>query len=81
VVQERLDFVSRMRYLDHQAAQDRTYLEECYDRIYRLQNCGGLTLVSPPYFEFGKHLIQVVVNSLSTDTLAGGSAFLPQSRA
>jgi hypothetical protein len=64
VVQARLDFVGRMRYFDHQAAQNKTYHEECYDGIYRLQNCGGLTLVSPQYFEFGKSLMQVIVNSL-----------------
>jgi hypothetical protein len=64
VVQARLDFVGRMRYFDHQAAQNKTYLEECYDGIYHLRNCGGLTLVSPQYFEFGKSLMQVIVNSL-----------------
>jgi hypothetical protein len=65
VAQARLDFVGRMRYFDHQAAQNKTYyLEECYDGIYRLRNCGGLTLVSPQYFEFGKSLMQVIVNSL-----------------
>ncbi len=64
VAQARLNFVGRMRYFDHQAAQNMTYLEECYDGIYRLRNCGGLTLVSPQYFEFGKSLMQVIVNSL-----------------
>lgn len=40
VLQARLDFVSRMRYLDHQEAQDKTYIEKCYDGIYHLWNCG-----------------------------------------
>jgi hypothetical protein len=64
VVQARLDLVGRMRYFGHQAAQNKTYLEECYDRIYRLRNCGGLTLVSLQYYEFGKSLMQLIVNSL-----------------
>lgn len=56
-----------MRYFDHQAARDKAYLEKCYDGIYRLRNCGGLTLVSPQYFEFGQSLMQVLVNSLSME--------------
>jgi len=65
--QEMLDFVSAMRYFDHQAALDEAYLRDCYDGIYRLTNCGGLTLVAPRYFEFGKSLMQVIVNALSME--------------
>jgi hypothetical protein len=63
-IQARLDFVSQIRYLDHEAALNPNYLRDCYDGIFRFKNCGGLALVSPPYFQFGKELMQVVVNSL-----------------
>jgi hypothetical protein len=36
VAQARLNLVGRMRCFDHQAAQNKTYLEECYDGIYHL---------------------------------------------
>jgi hypothetical protein len=32
--------------------------------IFRFKNCGGLALLSPTHFQFGKELMQVVVNSL-----------------
>jgi hypothetical protein len=64
-IQARLDFVSEIRYLDYEAALNPSYLKDCYDGIYRFKNCGGLALVSPQYFGFGKELMQVIVDSLS----------------
>lgn len=63
-IQARLDFVSQIRYFEHEAALNPEYLLDCYDGIFRFQNSGGLALVSPQYFSFGKELMQVVVNSL-----------------
>lgn len=63
-VEKRIEFLDSMRYFDHEAALNPTYLEECYDGIFRLGNCGGLTLVSPEYFAFGRNLMQVIVGAL-----------------
>jgi hypothetical protein len=67
LAQARLDFVSNMQYFDHEAAPDKAYLQDCYNGIYRLQNCGGLTLVLPRYFGFRKSLMHVLVNALNLE--------------
>jgi hypothetical protein len=74
-IQARLDFMSEIRYLEHEAALNPSYLKECYDGIYRFGNCGGLALVSPHFFQFGKDLLQIIVNALhSTDFDEHGSS-------
>lgn len=63
-IQARLDFASQIWYLEHKAALYQEYLQDCYDGIFWFQNSGGLALVSPQYFQFGKELMEIVVNSL-----------------
>jgi hypothetical protein len=46
-----------------------TYLRDCYDDYYMIQNCGGLTLVHPDYFDFGRKLIQVIVDSFGVSEI------------
>jgi hypothetical protein len=53
-----LDYMNRMVYRHADALVDIEYLQNCYDDYFQLKNCGGLTLVSPAYFEFGKLLLQ-----------------------
>jgi hypothetical protein len=67
LLQARLDFVSAMRYFDHEAVLNESYLQDCYDGIFQFMNCGGLTLVAPEYFGFGKTLMQVIVDGLNSD--------------
>jgi hypothetical protein len=44
-----------------------------------LKDCGGLALVSPKYFDFGKELMQLIVDSLSSkDFDQYGSSALQQ---
>lgn len=66
VLQARLDFVSRMRYLDHQEAQDKTLHWKMLWWNLPLVKLWRLILVSPPYFEFSKSLMHGIVNSPST---------------
>ena len=65
-LQAQIDFVSAMQYFGHQAALNDACLRDCYDGIFQFMNCGGLTLVSPEYFESGKSLMQVIVNALDS---------------
>ena len=46
-----------MRIFHHDAINNATYLEDCYDDFDILRNKGWLTLVSPAYFEFGNDLL------------------------
>ena len=63
-VQAKLDFVGTMRYFHHEAKLNETYMRDCYDGTHRFMNCGGLALVSPQHYEFGKSLMQVIVDAL-----------------
>ncbi len=66
VLQARLYFVSRMRYLDHQEAQDKTLHWKMLWWNLPLVKLWRLILVSQPYVEFSKSLMHGIVNSPST---------------
>jgi hypothetical protein len=52
-----VEFLKEMRIFHHDAINNKTYLEDCYDDFDILRNKGWLTLVSPAYFEFGNELL------------------------
>lgn len=62
-------FLGRMFIRHDEAMQDKEYLENYYDIFYMVYNCGGLTLVSKQYFEFGKKLLETAANALTQDTI------------
>jgi hypothetical protein len=55
-----VEFLGGMRIFHHDAINNETYLEDCYDGFDILRNKGWLTLVSLAYFEFGNDLLSQI---------------------
>ena len=48
---------------------DNEYMEKYYDGYMSLLSRGGLTVVSDPYFKFGKNMLNKVKNAFDTEAL------------
>jgi hypothetical protein len=55
-----LAFVDEMYILHVEAMGNSWYMEHCYSTSLQLCNQGGLKLVSPSYFEYGKSLMKLI---------------------
>jgi hypothetical protein len=58
-------YLRTMRVLHEDVIGDLDYLENCYSEHLQLENNGGLTLVSPKYFDFGTFLMSVIAESFT----------------
>jgi hypothetical protein len=64
-----VEFLKGMRIFHHDAINNETYLEACYDDFDILRNKGWLTLVSPAYFAFGDDLLTRIRNKCNQKKL------------
>ena len=66
---DQVTFLREMRILHSQAILMPDYMENCYEPLDVMTNLGGLTLVAPEFFEFGKVLVKAAAEALSQDKL------------
>ena len=63
-----LDFLTEMRITDAEAMLDDKYMSECYDYEMQTKNHGGMTLVAPEYFDFGRRLMSFISSNMNLET-------------
>ena len=61
---EKIAFMKDMRILHHEAILLPDYMANCYEPLDILSNMGGLTLVSPEYFNFGNKIMKLVAEAV-----------------
>ena len=57
-----IDFFDEMTVKHCDVVGNDDYMSNCYSAYDQLNNNGGLTLISPAYYEFGKMLMKEVRN-------------------
>jgi hypothetical protein len=61
-----LELLLSMRCLHADAIIDDEYLRDCYSPHMRMENCGGLALVSKEYFGVASQVMRVIKDALTT---------------
>ncbi len=64
-----IEFLVGMRIFHHNAINNQSYREKCYDDFDILRNKGWMTLISPAYFDFGIKLLTVIRSRCNQDKL------------
>ena len=63
------ELLKLMRIAHQEAILNEDYKKNCYEPLDMLSNLGGLTLVSPQFFPFGKKLMNVVGVAVTEDKI------------
>ena len=63
-------FLKSMRILHREALVNEDYMRNCYAETDKMLNHGGLTLISPPFFQFATQLIHLCDVEISYETIS-----------
>jgi len=64
------DYIERMKIRHWEAIINEEYFRSCYSPSDAMRNRGGLTLVSPIYFSFGRNMMAAVRNVTNQETIS-----------